>query len=443
MIQFTKQMKGEYTILIPMMAPIHFELIRQVLNNYGYNVELLHSDNKQIVNEGLKYVHNDTCYPALLVIGQFIDALKSGKYDVNKTALMLTQTGGGCRASNYLSLLRKALQKAGFGFVPVISLNFSGLEKQPGFKVTLSMLRGLFCAVVYGDLLMLLNNQVKPYELTKGESARLVGMFTDELAVKLASGDGFSLRSLRDNLRSITKAFARVPVKHELKPKVGIVGEIYIKYAKLGNNNLEQFLESHGCEVAVPGMLDFVMYTLDARLEDIKLYGGSLIEKVFVGAFMNYFKKVQKVFIDAVKQAGCFKTPLNFAGIKGLVEGVIGHGNKMGEGWLLTAEMLELVKQGYENIVCTQPFGCLPNHICGKGMIRKIKSLNPAANIVPIDYDPGASRVNQENRLLLMLSVAKDKLAAMETAPEAVPAADAISNALQGLYMPNKEVAVE
>jgi len=408
-ILFTKEMKKTHTILIPMMLPIHFGIMKEVLQNEGYRVELLTNSSHSVVEEGLKYVHNDTCYPALLVIGQMIDALNSGKYDLDNTSLIITQTGGGCRASNYIHLLRKALKEAGYENIPVISLNFSGLESNSGFKLTVPMIRKLINGIVYGDALMLLRNQVKPYELRKGASEEIVNRWTKRLSNEFKNGKGYNLEQLRVNLREIAKDFSKVKVKKEKKTKVGVVGEIYIKYASLGNNNLEAFLESQDCEVMVPGLLSFGLFKVDNRLEDIKLYGGSIIKKKVVTLLINYLKKMESELISAVSEYQQFIAPSSYEHIKKLAHGVIGYGNKMGEGWLLTAEMLELIESGYNNIVCTQPFGCLPNHICGKGMIRKLKELHPNANIVPIDYDPSATKVNQENRIKLMLAVANEE----------------------------------
>ena len=407
---FTKEMKETYKILCPGMAPIHFTLIVNVLRNCGYNVELLTTSGPNIVQEGLKYVHNDTCYPALLVIGQFIDALHSGKYDVDHTALIITQTGGGCRASNYIHLLRKALRKAGFENVPVVSLNLSGLDRNPGFKLTLPMLRKIIAAVVYGDALMLLHNQVKPYEISKGESQRMVSKWTDKLTRQFNRGNGCSIKQQKENLNRIVSDFAGIKIKKVPKVKVGIVGEIYVKYAALGNNQLEDFLFEQDCEINLPGILNFVLFKVDNRLEDIKLYGGNPVKYKVINILMDYLLKMQNILIAAVQTEPSFYAPVTYAHTKELVKNVIGYGAKMGEGWLLTAEMLELTEAGYENIVCAQPFGCLPNHICGKGMIHRIKTVDERANIVPIDYDPSATRVNQENRIKLMLAVAKEKL---------------------------------
>ena len=405
---FTKQMKKEYTILMPNMAPIHFEILQNVFTHYGYKSELLNTTGPEIAQTGLKYVHNDTCYPALLVIGQFINALQSGKYDVHKVALMITQTGGGCRASNYIFLLRKALKKAGFEFVPVISLSF-GMEKNSGFSLSIPLIRRFVGGLVYGDQLMLLSNQTKPYEVNKGESMALVQSWVEKISQMLIEGKGYTLEELDETLMLITKSFSKIELKKEPKVKVGIVGEIYVKYSKMANNGLEDFLAEQDCEVCVPGLMGFASFKVDNRLEDIKMFGGSKLKFQVCQMLLNYLTKVERLMIEAAEQYG-FVPPHEYAHTKELVKGVIGYGSKMGEGWLLTAEMLELAETGYENIICTQPFGCLPNHINGKGAIRKIKEVKPNANIVTIDYDPGAPKVNQENRIKLMLAVGKEEL---------------------------------
>ena len=407
-VLFTKQMKKEYTILLPNMAPIHFNILQNVFTHYGYKSELLNTTGPEIAQTGLKYVHNDTCYPALLVIGQFIHALQSGKYDVHKTALMITQTGGGCRASNYIFLLRKALKKAGFEFVPVISLSF-GMEHNSGFSLSIPLIRRFVGGLVYGDQLMLLSNQTKPYEVNKGESMALVEDWSNKISQMLIDGRGYTLEELDENLQKITKSFSKIELNKVPKVKVGIVGEIYVKYSKMANNGLEEFLAEQDCEVCVPGLMGFAAFKVDNRIEDIKMFGGNSIKLKVCQMLLNYVKKVERLMIEAAKKYG-FEPPHEYAHTKELVKGVIGYGSKMGEGWLLTAEMLELAETGYENIVCTQPFGCLPNHINGKGAIRKIKEIKPNANIVTIDYDPGAPKVNQENRIKLMLAVGKEQL---------------------------------
>lgn len=409
-ISFTKEMKKDYTILIPDMASIHFSLLKSVLQSAGYKVSILKNEGPSVVEEGLKYVHNDTCYPALLVIGQMIDALKSGKYDLNKTALLISQTGGGCRASNYLYLLRKSLKKAGLEHIPVISFNVAGLEKNSGFKLTLPLIRKLIVSIAYGDLLMLLDNQAKAYELKKGDSNNLVNIWIEKLSVQFSKNRGFRNTELKLNFKMIAKSFSEVPIHYEEKTKVGIVGEIYVKYSKLANNHLEEFLHEEDCEVMVPGLMSFLIFTIDNRLEDINIYGGSKIAYKTSSVIKNSLTDLEDVIIQTVKKYTNFNAPSPYEHLKSLAKDIIGYGCKMGEGWILTAEMVDLIKSGYENIVCAQPFGCLPNHIVGKGMIRKIRDIYENANIVPIDYDPGATKVNQENRLKLMLAVAKEKL---------------------------------
>lgn len=410
-ILFTKEMRRDYTILVPMMAPIHFELIRNVMRNAGYKVEILSNCSHHVVEEGLKYVHNDTCYPALLVIGQMIDALNSGKYNLSKTALMMSQTGGGCRASNYIHLLRKALSKAGYGNLPVISANLSGLEENPGFQLTIPMVRKLIAALIYGDMLMLLSNQIRPYEDEKGSADRMISQWINTLTNQFKEGRGLGLNQIKQNLKSIAVSFEQLKITRTPKVKVGVVGEIYVKYSRLANNNLEEFLATQDCEVMLPGLLNFMLFKVDNRLEDHKLYGGNSIKYFVVNCFMDFLLKMEHIMLEVLSEHPQFTAPSPFHHLKELVKDIIGYGNKMGEGWLLTAEMVELIESGYGNIVCAQPFGCLPNHISGKGMIHRLREIyGNLANIVAIDYDPSATRVNQENRIKLMLAVAKERL---------------------------------
>ena len=406
-IPFTKEMKENYTILVPNMLPMHFKLILQVMNNYGYHTELLETQGSMITETGLKYVHNDTCYPALLVIGQFISALQSGKYDPHKVALVLFQTGGGCRASNYIPLLRKALEKAGFSYVPVISFSLAGIEKHPGFQLTLPILHRMLYALIYADLLLCLVNQCRPYEVNKGESQQLADTITAELAQSMKA-DGVSFRKVKATCKRIISRFAAVERKKTNKVKVGIVGEIYVKYSPLGNNNLEKFLIQEGAEPVTPGLLDFMLYCLYNNLEDFKLYGMKKLLYPLSRLAYSLLTARQEAICRLVEEEGTFTPPTRFTDLVNLVgEQYIGKGTKMGEGWLLPAEMLELYHSGVKNIVCAQPFGCLPNHICGKGMMKPLKEKNPDINIVAVDYDPGATRVNQENRIKLMLANAK------------------------------------
>ena len=404
---FTKEMKEEYTLLVPMMLPIHFSMLKSIFEREGYKMEILETQNSNIIQMGLKYCHNDICYPAQLTIGQLMDALQSGKYDINKVAVVLTQTGGGCRASNYISLLRKALDRAGLSHVPAVSMNFSGLEKNPGFELTPKMMYEMINAVIYGDLLMALHNQTLPYEKEPGASMKLVNHFVDMLNKDFANGESMGPKAIRKKMDEIVAAFAKVPVHAKNKVRVGIVGEIYVKFAPLGNNNLEEFLLKENAEPVVPGLLDFILYTADTAWEDYKRYGGKLLRPVVTTAVMQIMIGIQKDMIKAMEKPGCFHAPSTFKRTKELAGQVIDHGVKMGEGWLLTGEMMALIDEGVNNIVCTQPFGCLPNHVCGRGMMRRIKSIHPNANIVAIDYDAGATKVNQENRLKLMLATAR------------------------------------
>ena len=413
-VTFTKAMKKDYTILIPNMSPVHFTLVKEVFVNHGYKAILLENQGPNVIREGLRYVHNDICYPAQLVIGQMIDALKSGLYDVDKTALVISQTGGGCRASNYIFLLRKALKRCGMEQIPVISLNLKGMEKNPGLKLTPFMLLQAYAGFVYGDLLMTLSNQVRPYEDTQGEADQLVSKWITYLSEKFANNSGYIGWAMKRNLNTIAKEFAQIKTTKVEKIKVGIVGEIYMKYAPLGNNNLQQFLEDQGCEVMVPSMMGFLYYGADNAITDRKYYGGRFFSSHFTQLLMKPLFMVERMSLDAIRKQGCFTVPSTYFEMKKLNEGILDYGVKMGEGWLLTAEMLELVHTGYKNIVCTQPFGCLPNHICAKGMIRTVTEKAPDANIVPIDYDPSATHVNQENRIKLMLAIAKEKLQASE-----------------------------
>ncbi len=415
-IPFTEEMKKEYTILAPNMLPLHFELLIRVMKQYGYNIKLLRNGGHELAELGVRYVHNDTCYPAILVIGQFLQALQSGKYDTDKVALIYFQTGGGCRASNYVSLLRKALSRAGFGHVPVIGFGFSGLEKHPGFKLTLPMLHRMFYSILYGDLLMSLVNQCRPYEINQGEAQALAEKWTARLAQ--STSKRVSYRRVKQNCREIVRDFKAIPCERTLKPRVGIVGEIFVKFSPLGNNHLEDFLVSEGAEPVVPGLLDFFLYIVYNAMEDTRLYGiNRRLAKLYGIAYRFVNKKVADL-ITIIREESDFSPPTPFPHTASLVEGCIHHGTKMGEGWLLTAEMLELADKGVYNIVCTQPFGCLPNHICGKGMMKPIKEKIPKINIVAIDYDPGATQVNQENRLKLMLANAPEtKQAAAQKQP--------------------------
>ncbi len=400
-------MKKDYTILVPTMLPMHFEMLIAIIKMYGYNAELLTKTGDAIKEYGLKYVHNDTCYPAQVVIGQLLEAIESGKYDKHKIALLITQTGGGCRASNYIALLRKALEKAGYDYIPVISLNFNGLDDS-SLKLTVPMVRRLFYAIMFGDLLMLLKNQCLPYE-TEPMTEKLCDDYIKTISGLLVE-EKLNTKKLKSMYTDVINSFSKIPLSKESKTKVGVVGEIFVKFSPLGNNDLEKLLTEQNAEVVMGGLLDFCLYCIYNYIADAKLYGIGKLKAAVVRVLYIYLLKRQMRLIKLIKTNSKFDAPTPFEHTRSLIKGYIGIGMKMGEGWLLTAEMLELIEKGVKYIVCTQPFGCLPNHIVGKGMIKIIKENHPDVNIVAIDYDASASKVNQENRIKLMLSNADTRV---------------------------------
>lgn len=402
-VEFTQEMKETHTILIPSMLPIHLELMADILNKNGYHAEMLKNEDENVVQEGVSHVHNDTCYPALLVIGQFLDALKSGRYDPQKTALLLTQTGGGCRASNYIYLLRKALKENGFGQVPVISVNFTGIEKHAGFILKPHLLVSLLYAFFYGDFLLWVYNQARS-RCDLEQSRNVLENCMDKIKSYLGTKE---MLFLKRNYQEIIQSFKVLPQRGQKPIRVGIVGEIYMKYAPLGNRHLEDYLVSQGFEPVVSGVLDFALYCLMNSREDFKLYGKKPymvpISKWARHYIVHHQKKMKKVILND----GYFDAMSDFKSVyQGAIK-FIHPGVKMGEGWLLTGEMVDLIENGIANIICTQPFGCLPNHIVAKGMMKKIKDAYPLSNIVAIDYDASASMINQQNRISLMLENAK------------------------------------
>ncbi len=403
-VVFTKEMRRTHTILLPTMLPMHFELLARVMNSYGYHAELLTNTGREVRDCGLKYVHNDTCYPALLVIGQLISALQSGKYDPDKTAILFTQTGGGCRASNYIPLMRKALQKAGLAQVPVISLNIAGLEKNPGFKLTLGFSKRMLYAVYYGDLLMNLIAQCRPYEKTPGAAREKAERWVEKLADQLGEGKRVTYRQVTATYAAILRDFESLPRTGEKKVRVGIVGEIFVKFSPLANNDLENFLVAEGAEPVMAGLLDFLMYSVNTAVVDARLYGMKKGRGRVMKWAYNYLHRRQLDFIRLYRANSRFNPPCDFETTRAAVDGYISEGVQMGEGWLLPAEMLELIHMGVGNVVCAQPFGCLPNHIVGKGMMKLLREKHPGVNLVSVDYDSSASRINQENRLKLMLA---------------------------------------
>lgn len=402
---FTEEMKREYTILAPNMLPYHFEIMKGIFDNLGYNIIVLKNEERSVIDEGLKHVHNDTCYPALCVIGQLIDALKSGQFDVDKTAVMITQSGGGCRASNYVPLLRKAL-KAEFPQVPVLSLNFSGFEKGNGFEIGIKTLLQIGYAIFYADGIMSLYNQCKPYAEDPNEADRVLREAV-EYAKKAIISKGYT--NYKKIMREVLDLFTGIKRRKEKRVKVGIVGEIYVKYAPLANSGLEKFLYAEGCEPVVPALMDFVMYCIVNTVNDAKFYNLGKGKAIAYKLIYKYLLHIQRGLIKLFEKYG-FEPPHDFEYLRECADRVIHQGVKMGEGWLIPAEMLALCESGTENIVCAQPFGCLPNHIVGKGAARAVKDLHKDVNIVAIDYDASATKVNQENRLKLMLATARERL---------------------------------
>lgn len=397
-------MKETHTILVPSMLPIHFKLFKTIFKKSGYKIEVLENKGDIIKEEGLAHVHNDTCYPALLVIGQFVDALKSGKYDLNHVALAITQTAGGCRASNYLSLLRKALAMEGLEYIPCLSVNASGLEKDSGLELTPSLVYRILYGILYGDALMWLSNQVKPYEKNKGQTDQVIEDILRDIEVEFDYGQ---YKQSNRIYKYILERFKNIPKTNEKKIKVGIVGEIYMKYSPLGNQDLQERLIEEGFEPVLSGVMDFGLYCIENGLIDHEYYHMHASTYPFYGMAKKLIMSMQKDFIKAVQKDGTFNAPDDFSKVIENGKKFIDPGIKMGEGWLLTSEVVSLIKSGVTNIISAQPFGCLPNHIVARGMTHKIKTEYPMANIVAIDYDPSASAVNQENRIKLMLSNAK------------------------------------
>lgn len=407
-IIFTAQMKEQHTILAPQMSPIHFELIEAMARKEGYNLKVLPSVDKSAIDTGLKYVHNDACYPAIITIGQIMQALESGEYDLNHTSIMISQTGGGCRATNYIAFLRKTLEEAGMGHIPVISLNTSGLESNPGFKITLSLARKALMAMIMGDALMHMIHRIRPYEVEKGSTNKLANQWKEKCKKVINQG---TFIAYRNAIKNMVHDFETLPIQNEIvKPKVGIVGEILVKFHPDANNNIVDILEAEGAEAVMPGLTDFFLYTLYNAKFKYEILGESkrswVINNMIISIINLYRRPLHLAFTNSQR----FHAPKR---IDQLADGVKDHlslGNQTGEGWFLTAEMVDLIKSGVNNIVCLQPFACLPNHITGKGMIKELKRSYPLANIAPIDYDPGSSEVNQLNRIKLMLSIANKNL---------------------------------
>ena len=408
-VEFTKQMYDDkYTILTPQMSPIHFKMLESALNSCGYNFKIMDSD-KSCVDIGLKYVNNDACYPSLIVVGQIMKALLSGKYDLNKTAVIITQTGGGCRATNYIGFIRRALEKAGMGHIPVLSLSMSGIEKNSGFKITPLFAVKAVQAAMYGDLFMRVVYHTRPYELNEGETDALHKKWEYKLCKEL-SDKHFGIHRFKKNMKKIVEEFDAIPVKDITKPRVGIVGEILVKFSPTANNNLVKLLESEGAEAVMPDLVDFFLYGFrNAAFKHEKL--GFSKKSVYINNIgIKVLEWMRNSSTKALIKSIHFTPTSDIWEVSKMAEEVVSIGNQTGEGWFLTGEMLHLIKDGVPNIICAQPFACLPNHIVGKGVIKKLRTMHPDANIVAVDYDPGASEVNQLNRIKLMLATANKRL---------------------------------
>lgn len=404
---FTEQMRKDYTILVPDMSPIHFEILESALASCGYKVEVLKADSK-CIDYGLKYVNNDACYPSLIVVGQFMQALLSGKYDLHKVALIITQTGGGCRATNYIGFIRRALEKAGMGYIPVISMS-AGIEKNPGLKVNLEMANKALQALIYGDVFMRVLYKTRPYEKVKG-SANALHEKWKKIAIE--SVKKANKKQFKKNIQNIVKEFDELELVDIKKPKVGIVGEILVKFMPLANNFIVELLEEEGAEAVCPDLIDFFMYSLyNANFK--AEYLGKKKSSAKINNFLIWFiERYRKCANDALAASKRFHPTVPIQKLAEYASPIVSCGNQTGEGWFLTGEMIELIKSGVPNIVCTQPFGCLPNHVVGKGVIKELRHQYPDSNIVAVDYDPGASEVNQLNRIKLMLSTAGKNLIA-------------------------------
>ena len=408
-VYFTKEMKKNYTILCPQMSPIHFDLIEPAVRSCGYNLEVLQNSDRTAIDTGLKYVNNDACYPSLIVVGQIMDALLSGKYDLEHTAVIMSQTGGGCRASNYIGFIRRALERAGMPQIPVISLNANGMETNPGFKITLPLLTKAMQAVVYGDLFMRVLYATRPYEAKAG-SANALHEKWKAICIKSLQKHSLSMAEFNRNIRGIIHDFDELPRRDVQKPKVGIVGEILVKFSPLANNHVGELLEAEGAEAVMPDLLDFLLYCFYNSNFKADNLGGkrSTAHLCNMGiSLLEYFRRTCR---RELERSTHFLPPARIQDLASMAKHYVSLGNQTGEGWFLTGEMLELIHSGTTNIICTQPFGCLPNHVVGKGVIKELRASHPEANIIAVDYDPGASEVNQLNRIKLMLSTAQKNL---------------------------------
>ncbi len=408
-VQFTEEMRKEYTILCPQMSPIHFDILESAFRACGYHFEVLPNDNKRAVDMGLKYVNNDACYPSLMVVGQIMDALLSGKYDLNKVAVIMSQTGGGCRATNYVGFIRRALEKAGMPQIPVISLNLAGIESNPGFHLNAGLLARAAYGAVFGDIFMRCIYRMRPYEKEKGSVEALHQKWLEKCQAFVSrKHPGFF--TFRKMCRQIVEEFDAIPVTGQVKPKVGIVGEILVKFAPAANNHLVELLEEEGAEAVVPDLLDFMLYCFYNQIYKAKELGTSKKAARLSKLGISALEFLRGGAAKALAKSRHFTPPTSIYRTVEYAKPIVSIGNQTGEGWFLTGEMVELIHEGVNNIVCAQPFACLPNHVVGKGVIKELRRQYPLSNIVAIDYDPGASEVNQLNRIKLMLSTAQKNL---------------------------------
>ena len=405
-VSFTEEMRQDYTILCPQMSPIHFEILEPAFNACGYHFEVLSNDNKHSVDVGLKYVNNDACYPSLLVVGQLMEALLSGKYDLNRTAIVMSQTGGGCRATNYIGFIRRALEKAGMEQIPVISLNLAGIESNPGFHLNANLILRAAYGAVFGDIFMRCLYRMRPYEEVPGSADALHQKWL-KIVQDFVSGRHLNFFTFNSLCRRIIRDFDALPIKEDLKkPRVGIVGEILVKFSPAGNNHLVELLESEGAEAVMPDLMDFMLYCFYNQIYKADELGMSRKTARIASLGIWAIERLRGAAAREFKKSRHFTSPVHIRDLVKYAQPIVSIGNQTGEGWFLTGEMVELIHSGVPNIVCCQPFGCLPNHVVGKGVIKELRRQYPASNIVAIDYDPGASEVNQLNRIKLMLSTA-------------------------------------
>ncbi|MBP3782202.1 MAG: 2-hydroxyacyl-CoA dehydratase, partial [Butyrivibrio sp.] len=408
-VLFTEDMRKNYTILCPQMSPIHFDILEPAFAACGYNFVVMQNDNRHAIDMGLKYVNNDACYPSLWVVGQIMDELHSGKYDLNRTAVIMSQTGGGCRATNYVGFIRRALKKAGMEQIPVVSLNLSKLEANPGFKINFEMLQRAAYGAILGDVFMRCVYRMRPYEKKEGSVDECHQKWLIE-AKNFVTAKHMSFIRFQKLCKDIIEDFDKIELTDEVKPRVGVVGEILVKFAPAANNHLVELLEAEGAEAVVPDLMDFMLYCFYNQIYKAKELGTSKKAAALIRAAIWGIERLRGGASKAFEKSVHFDPPTSIYELVKYAEPIVSIGNQTGEGWFLTGEMVELIKEGATNIVCTQPFGCLPNHVVGKGVIKQMRHLYPGCNIVAIDYDPGASEVNQLNRIKLMLSTAQKKV---------------------------------